>query len=87
MFFFSVKNSRKDGTSSSLKHPRHSTIEVSVTEFSFVFCKHVFNKNYPTVDGNYQNLGIAAIRVVAGVKKPFMSQICCASACRYVTGK
>ena len=44
MFSLALKTQEKDGTSSSLEHPRQRTKEVSVTEFSFVFCKDVFNK-------------------------------------------
>ena len=46
MFSLALKTQEKDGTSRSLEHPRQSTNEVSVTEFSFVFCKGVFNKIY-----------------------------------------
>ena len=78
LFFLALKTQEKDGTSSSLKYPRQSTKEVSVTEFSFVFCKHK-TKLTPQWMKNYQGLGIATISVTVGAKKPFMPQICCAS--------
>ena len=46
MFGLALKTQEKDGTSSTRKHPRQSTKEVSVTEFGFVFCKG-FQQNLP----------------------------------------
>ena len=46
MLCLALKTQEKDETSSSLKHPRQSTKEVSVTEFGFVFCKG-FQQNLP----------------------------------------
>ena len=56
MFCLALKTQEKDETSSSLKHPRQSTKEVSVTEFSFILCKGVFNKTYPRKDEKYPKL-------------------------------
>ena len=56
MLCLALKTQEKDETSSSLKHPRQSTKEVSVTEFGFVFCKGVFNKTYPRKDEKFSKL-------------------------------
>ena len=52
------------------EHPRQSTKEVSVTEFSFVFCKRVFNKTYPTVVGKLSKLRNSSHHCSCCSKKP-----------------